>query len=510
MMETLTLTQKEQGRLQVLNSLLMEQITTDQAATLIGVSARHARRLLAAYREEGAAALAHGNRGRKPANATPAAGAAHVLRLAGTRYQGANHTHLSELLAEREGIYIGRTTLRRILVSAGLNSPRRRRPPKHRVRRQRMPKEGMLIQLDGSHHRWLGEDGPQFALLFAVDDATGSVVGALFCQQEDSLSYFLLLQGLVQRRGAPLALYTDRHPVFKHRSEYQPAGMPTQFGRAMEELGIQLIFALSPQAKGRVERTAGTFQDRLITELRLAGATTMEEAKAVLAQFLPRYNRRFRVPPRCPEPAFRPLDPELRLKQVLCFKHRRRVARDNTVKFQRHTLQLLPSQQRRSYAGAAVVVLEGLDGRLSVQHEGRIIASQEAPPSPGALRNANVSPASATVPPPVPEPSGEPQAASLEQLIPKIDGTEDYGAVNDRGEMVGMTVSAMPRKPTFLQRERWRAVQQAKLRGLSIRGMAKELGIHRDTVRRYIDSGSPPTRRSPAAPPAPASDTISD
>ena len=169
----------------------------------------------------------------------------------------------------------------------------------------------------------------------------------------------------------------------------------------------------------------------------------------MLAQFLPRYNRRFRVPPQCPEPAFRPLDPELRLKQALCFKHRRRVARDDTVKFQRHTLQLLPSQQRRTYAGAAVVVLEGLAGRLSVQYEGRIIASQEAPPSPGALRNGKWSSVSATAPSPVPEPLGGPQTAPLEQLIPKIDGTEDYGAVGDREEMVGMTVSATPRNPTF-------------------------------------------------------------
>ena len=126
------------------------------------------------------------------------------------------------------------------------------------------------------------------------------------------LSYFLLLQGLIQGQGAPLALYTDRHPVFKHRSEYQPAGTPTQFGRAMEDLGIQLIFALSPQAKGQVERTAGTFQDRLITELRLAGAATIEQARAVLQQFLPRYNRRFRVPPQWPEAAFRPLQPDVR------------------------------------------------------------------------------------------------------------------------------------------------------------------------------------------------------
>ena len=120
-----------------------------------------------------------------------------------------------------------------------------------------------------------------------MDDATGSVVDALFCNHEDSHNYFLLMQNLLRRRGIPLALYTDRHAVFKHKSEYRATGTPTQFRRAMAELGIQMIFALSPQAKGRVERAAGTFQDRLITELRLAGATTMEQAKAVLKQFLP-------------------------------------------------------------------------------------------------------------------------------------------------------------------------------------------------------------------------------
>ena len=134
-----------------------------------------------------------------------------------------------------------------------------------------------------------------------------------------------------------------------------------------------------------MERTAGTFQDRLITELRLAGATTVEQAGAVLKQFLPRFNRRFGVPAQCPEPSFRPLQVDLPLEHILCFKHRRRVARDNTVKYQGHTLQLLPDSKRRSYAGTVVVVLEGLDGRLSLQHEGRIIASQEAPPSPASL-----------------------------------------------------------------------------------------------------------------------------
>ena len=271
-MENVTLTQKEQTRLQVLNGLLAEHLALDQAATLMGVTTRHTRRILAAYRDKGVAAVAHGHRGRRPANATPDAVVAGVVRLARTRYAGANHTHLSELLSEREGIDIGRTTLRRILLNAGLSSPRRRRPPKHRVRRQRMPREGMLIQLDGSYHRWLGEDGPQFTILIAVDDATSCVVNALFCEHEDANSYSQLMQGLLRRFGIPLALYTDRHGVFRHTPGSRLPGMPTQFSRAMEELGIQMIFALSPQAKGRVERTAGTFQDRLVTELRLAGA----------------------------------------------------------------------------------------------------------------------------------------------------------------------------------------------------------------------------------------------
>ena len=225
--------QKEQTRLQVLNGLLAEQITLDQAAELMAVSSRHARRMLAAYQDRGAASLAHGHRGHRPVNATPEAVIADVVHLAGTRYQGVNHTHLSELLSEREGIDIGRTTLRRILAKAGLSSPRRRRPPKHRVRRQRMPREGMLIQLDGSYHRWLGDRSPPLTLLLAVDDATGSVVDALFCNHEDSHNYFLLMQNLLRRRGIPLALYTDRHAVFKHKSEYQATGTPTQFRRAM-------------------------------------------------------------------------------------------------------------------------------------------------------------------------------------------------------------------------------------------------------------------------------------
>ena len=306
-MKELTLHQQEQARLQVLNSVLAEEITIGQAAALMELSERHVRRLLAAYREVGAEALAHGNRGRRPHNAVPEAVAAAVARLAATRYPGANHTHLTELLEEHEGLALSRPTVRRILTRAGMPSPRRRRPPQHRVRRERMPRAGMLLQLDGSHHAWLEQRGPRFALLLAVDDATGAVVHALFGAVEDARGYFLLMEGVLRRSGVPLALYTDRHAVFRAPAQ-QRAGREgaTQFARAMAELGVRLIFARSPQAKGRVERMAGTFQDRLVTELRLASASTIAEAQAVLERFLPRFNARFAVAARQREPGLAP------------------------------------------------------------------------------------------------------------------------------------------------------------------------------------------------------------
>ncbi len=487
---------------------MAEQMTVDQAAGLMGVSTRHTRRILAAYRKEGVAALAHGHRGRQPPNATPETLRAEVLRLASTRYVGTNHTHLSELLGEREGIDIDRSTLRRILVSAGLNSPRRRRPPQRRVRWQRMPQVGMLIQLDGSFHRWLEETGPQFTLLLAVDDATGAVVNALFCERENARNYFVMMQELVQSYGAPVALYVDRHAVFKHTPGSGLAGAPTQFSRAMDELGIQLIFALSPQAKGRVERTAETFQDRLVTELRLAGAATIADADHVLQGFLPRFNARFGVPPQCPEAAYRPLASDVCLDRILCFKHIRKVARDNTVKFQLHTLQLLPEPECPSYAGHAVEVLEGLDGRLSLQHQGRTIPAQEAPPNLVFMRTGNgSSPHLARHRSGPGHPDGS-WATTLSQLDTNCAEETAPDPIADHGTAAGKVAAIPPRKATFLQKVRWKAIQKAKRNGMSIRGIARELGINRATVRKYIDADNPPTRQVRSAATTPPPDTM--
>ncbi len=393
-MKGLTLSQKEGTRLQVLNQVLERRLRVREAAGLLGVSERHGWRLLAAYRKEGAAALAHGNRGRKPGHATGEETRARVWELAQERYQGVNHCHLAELLAEREGLWLSRSTVRRILAEAGIKSPRRRRLPKHRVRRERYPQEGMLLQVDGSRHDWLEGRGSYFTLVGAIDDATGTVPFALFREQEDAQGYFLLLEEIIRSKGIPLALYSDRHSIFqvnpKQREslEEQLAGerQPTQLGRALGELGIQPIFALSPQAKGRVERLWGTFQDRLVAELRLAGATTIPEANRVLWAFLPRFNARFGVPPAQPGLAYRPPEPGICLDGVLCFKYQRTVARDNTVRFDGRVLQLLPGLERLSYAHARVEVQERLDSSLVVSYQGQVISTTEAPPHPVTLR----------------------------------------------------------------------------------------------------------------------------
>ena len=173
--------------------------------------------------------------------------------------------------------------------------------------------------------------------------------------------------------------------------------------------------------------------------------------------------------------------------------------------------ELLPDSKRRSYARTVVEVLEGLDGRLSLHHEGRIIASQEAPPSPASLRNRNGTSSTATIPTPDPGLSSKHSVRDLELLSAKPDQEEDaHAAAIDDPDVAGLQVVASLRKPTFLQQERWKAVQQAKLKGMSIRRMARELGIHRDTVRRYIDAENPPTRRSPVASTVSPSDTIAD
>jgi len=478
-MKGLTLNQKEQVRLETLNRVLEGQLRISEAAVILGVTERHTWRMLAAYRRKGAAALAHGNRGHRPANATPVAVSQQVVDLVRARYARVNHSHLTELLAEREGIALSRSTIRSILLNAGITSPKRRRPPKHRVRRRRFPQEGMLLQIDGSIHDWLEGRGPRMTLLLAVDDATGTVPAAVFHPLEDSHGYFQLLWQIIEKRGLPLSLYTDHHGVFwythqrRENKDAEPAAdkrKPTQFGRAMRELGVEQVFAWSPQAKGRVERVAGTFQDRLVTELRLADVCSLEEANGFLEEYLPRYNEQFGVPAVDPGSAYRPLPAEMNLVDVLCFKHRRKVARDNTVKYQWRALQLLPGTERKSYAGKSVEVWERLDGKLTVLYEGHDIETQEAPPRASVVRDSGA------------KDDYKDRARFMEQVEACLPSAR-------KGPKQRVTE---PRRPTPRMQAYWEAIHAAKRRGLTQREIAGELGISRSTVVRYVKLDKPP------------------
>jgi transposase len=196
-----TLTVKEQKRVMIISEVGRGEVGGSEAATVLGISLRHMRRLIAAYKGEGVSALAHGNRGRKPANAIGEELRRRVVELAGGRYSGFNQQHFTELLDEREGIRLSRSSVRSILLGSGMKSPRKRRPPKHRSRRDRYPKEGMLLQIDGSPHDWLQGRGPRMSLIGAIDDATGKVPYALFREQEDSHGYFVLLDEIAEAPG---------------------------------------------------------------------------------------------------------------------------------------------------------------------------------------------------------------------------------------------------------------------------------------------------------------------
>lgn len=409
----LVLKAKDERRVEVLIRVEAGLLSATGAAALLGVSERQARRLAAAFRAEGVRGVVHGNRGRPPSHALPEEVRDRVRALAMGRYAGVNHTHLAELLAEREGIQIARSTLADILREVGLRSPRpQKRRSKHRSRRERYPQEGMLLQIDASHHDWLQGRGPRLALLAVIDDATSRIPGARFHLTEDAPGYLLLLREVCRKVGVPHAIYGDKHSVFWPTSSEslkdQLAGRrsSTQFGRAMAELGIELIAAHSPQAKGRIERLWGTLQDRLVSELRLANITTLEAANAFLPAFLARFNRTFGVTPETPGSAYRGRLSAAELDRVLCFKHERVVSKDNTVRLDQVILQILPGPNRLGYARATVAIHESLDHRFTVHFEGRQLATKIVPlrkflsptPAPRRLPKPSETPPQNTLP----------------------------------------------------------------------------------------------------------------
>lgn len=370
---TFALSQKELQRVAVISSCVKGDLACARAASLLHLTPRHVKRLKSRLRQGGEAALAHASRGRPSPRRLPQRVRDRILQLARTTYAGFNDHHLCEKLVEKEGFSLGRETLRRLLRSAGIGSPRKRRAPTHRQRRLARAREGEMLLVDASLHRWLEDRGPQLTLLGFLDDATRKVLVAEFFPTEDARGYFRLLQRLLSRFGVPLSFYGDRHSVFVRNDDHwtveeQLAGrrQPTQFGRALAQLGITYIAAQTPQAKGRIERLWGTFQDRLTSELRLARAHDLVTSNQVLRRFLLDHNRRFAHAPRETETAWRPAPKNL--DHICCFRHERLVSNDNVVQWDGHRFQIPPQPHRFSFAGAKVQLYESLEGRVSIYY----------------------------------------------------------------------------------------------------------------------------------------------
>jgi transposase len=368
--ETFTLSQKELQRVSVINACIKGDMACARAAGLLCLSVRQVKRLKRRIREDGEAALAHANRGRPSPRRLPDAVRQRIVQLLRGTSAGFNDHHLCEKLVEREGFSLSRETLRRLLRKNGLGSPRKRRAPAHRQRRLRSARLGELVQLDGSPHNWLEDRGPQLTALGMQDDATGKILAAQFFPSETTFGYLCLLRQLLRRFGVPLAFYGDHSGIFVRNDDgwtvaEQLTGkrQPTQFGRALEQLGVTFIAANSPQAKGRVERLWGVLQDRLTSELRLAKAADIDSANAVLRKFIADYNRRFARQPREAATAWRPA-PES-LERICCFVHERTVSNDNVVQWEGCRFQIPQQARRFSFAGAKVHIYQALDGRVS-------------------------------------------------------------------------------------------------------------------------------------------------
>jgi transposase len=371
--------------LSLLERLERGEVTVGEVAASLGRSRRQVQRMRKRLAKQGAPGLVHGNAGRSPKHRTPQELREQVVVLRRGKYAGFNDQHFTEKLVEVEGLELSRETVRRILREAGIGSPRKRRPPKHRQRRERKAQAGQMILWDGSEHDWLEGRGPRLCLMGAIDDATGELLpGAHFTKQECTVGYLRVLRDILLHKGIPHTVYGDRHSSLRRNDKHwtleeELAGRqePTQVGRALANLGVETRYALSAQAKGRVERLWGVLQDRLISELRLAGASTRGQANEVLRAYRLAHNKRFAVEPKDAQPAWRKAPSDHTKVLDLCALHYvRKVYKNHTVRINGCVVDIprRPDAPYATYAGKEVTVKHLLSGDYRVFYDGQCIA----------------------------------------------------------------------------------------------------------------------------------------
>jgi len=378
------MSKRERRRMAVLARVADRQLTLRLASEMLRLSYRQAKRIWRRYRADGDGGLVHQNRGRRSNRARPAAEQARALALYGKSYAGFGPLLASEHLTDDHGIVVSRETMRRWLMAKGLWAVHHRRAA-HRIARERRPRRGDLVQIDGSEHDWFEGRGPRAVLMVMIDDATNTTL-ARFYLVEDTAAAYDVFDRYVKTYGVPFALYPDRDSIYfctreaNLEEELADRGPETQFARAMRELGVDLIPAYSPQAKGRVERRHGLFQDRLVKEMRLQGIRTIEAANAFLEnQFLPFVNARYTVAARDTVNGHRPAPAAARLDQALSWQEPRSVAKDWTVSWRNRRFQIDVRHAALSLPGRRVTVIQRRNNTIAILYGQRALTFRDAP-----------------------------------------------------------------------------------------------------------------------------------
>jgi hypothetical protein len=370
-MTVICMSRQEIDRVSVLRDLGERRITVTQAATLMQLTRRQVFRLAKAFRACGPEALVSRRRGRPSNRRYPERLRSEALGLIREHYADFGPTLAAEKLAERHGLHLARETVRQWMLADGLWTDRQQRlRPVHQPRHRR-DCVGELVQIDGSEHGWFEDRGPRCTLLVYIDDATSRLMHLQFVPTESTFDYFQATRAYLEMHGKPIAFYADKHATFRVNKAGAVSGDGmTQFGRALDQLNIDIICANSSQAKGRVERANQTLQDRLVKELRLAGISTMEAGNAFLPGFLADHNRRFAKAPRDARNLHRPLGPDDDLDEVLAWKEDRTVSNSLTLQYDKVIFILEPTAITRGLARKRVTVVNYPDGRLAIQHNG--------------------------------------------------------------------------------------------------------------------------------------------